>query len=117
MGIDWDLFAIPKGTLRVQRKQRRRIDDAEAEKECREATWKLWGRKCNIPGCREIAVHQHHIVYRSKSKALKYDPWNRAPLCQAHHELEHGGKITIHPRHADGELIGTGDRKWLEFKL
>lgn len=117
MGIDYSQFAHPKGTLRIEAKKRKKLDDADAERECREEVWRLWGRKCNIPGCKDIAVHQHHIVYRSRSRRLKFDPWNRAPLCQTHHELEHGGKIQIHPRKEDGELIVTGDRKWLAFKL
>jgi hypothetical protein len=120
VGIDFEGFAFPKaekGELRVERKRSKRLTEEEAEKACRDAVWRLYGRKCNIPGCKEPAVHQHHIVYRSRSRALKYQPENRAPLCQAHHELEHAGKITIHPRTADGELIVTGEARYLRFKL
>jgi 5-methylcytosine-specific restriction endonuclease McrA len=117
MAIDYSLFAIPKGTPRVIEKRQKRLSNEQAEDECREEVWRLYGRKCAIPGCREKAVHQHHIIYRSKSRRLKYEPTNRAPLCEAHHKLEHAGKITIHPRTEDGELIVTGDRKYLAFKL
>lgn len=117
MGIDYSGFAFPKGTLRVEAKRAKRLDSETAERECREEVWKRYGRKCTVPGCKEPAVHQHHIVYRSRSKALKYAPENRAPICQTHHDLVHAGKITIHPRTADGELIVTGDKKYLEFKL
>jgi hypothetical protein len=117
MGIDYSLLAIPKGQTGVEGRRERRLDNDKLEKACREEVWRRYGRKCSIPGCRERAVHQHHIVYRSKSKRLKYSPENRAPLCQTHHDLEHAGKITIHPRTADGELIITGDRRFLEFKL
>lgn len=120
MGIDYTGFAIPKvkeGDLRVERKRDKRLSGEQAERECREEVIRRYGRKCAIPGCREQAVHHHHIVYRSQSKRLKYAPENIAPLCQAHHELEHAGKITIHPRTAEGELIVTGDRKYLAFKL
>lgn len=117
MGIDYSVFAIPKGKPGVEVRREKRLTGEAAERECREEVWRRYGRTCNIPGCREKAVHQHHIVYRSKSRRLKYAPENRAPLCQAHHDLEHAGKITIHPRTADGELIVTGDRQYLEFKL
>lgn len=124
MGIDYEVFravgGIPKtrdGKARVEEKRDKRLSAEDAERKCRAEVWARYGRTCNIPGCREKAVHQHHIVYRSKSRRLKYAPENRAPLCQAHHDLEHAGKITIHPRTADGELIVTGERKYLAFKL
>lgn len=119
MGIDYSVLAHPKnaGQLGVEVKRTKRLTNEEKERECREEVWRRYGRKCNVPGCKEPAIHQHHIVYRSQSKRLKYAPENRAPLCQAHHDLEHGGKITIHPRTADGELIVTGDKKYLKFKL
>ena len=120
MGIDYDALgpgSIPKCAPGVVTRRAKRLTNEDAEEACRKEVWKLYGHKCNIPGCRERAVHQHHIVYRSRSRRLKYEPTNRAPLCQAHHDLEHAGKITIHPRTADGELIVTGERKYLEFKL
>jgi len=117
MGIDTSGFAFPKGTTRVEEKRASRLTDDAAERVCRMEVWRRYGRKCCVPGCKEPAVHQHHIVYRSRSRRLKYEPSNRAPICQAHHDLEHAGKITIHPRTADGELIITGERKYLEFKL
>lgn len=117
MSIDYSELAHPKGPIRVERKRAERLSNEDAEKQCRAEVWRRYGRKCNVPGCKEPAVHQHHIVYRSKSRLLKYAPENRAPLCQAHHDLEHGGKITIHPRTADGELIVIGERKYLVFKL
>lgn len=111
-------FAFPKAKkLIVEEKREKRLSNEDREEQCRKEVWRLYGRKCAVPGCKEQAVHQHHIVYRSKSKRLKYEPTNRAPLCRAHHELEHAGKITIHPRTADGELLITGERKYLEFKL
>jgi 5-methylcytosine-specific restriction endonuclease McrA len=103
--------------LRVEEKRDRRLTNEEKERKCRDAVWRLYGRKCTVPGCKEGAVHQHHIVFRSRSVRLKYEPTNRAPICQAHHDLVHGGKIQIHPRTADGELLVTGERKYLEFKL
>lgn len=118
MGIDTSALAFPKATkLRVEERRDRRLSNTEREKACRDEVWRRYGRKCNVPGCKEPAVHQHHIIYRSQSKKLKFDPQNRAPLCRAHHDLVHAGKITIHPRTADGELLVTGERKYLAFKL
>jgi 5-methylcytosine-specific restriction endonuclease McrA len=117
MGIDFSQFAFPKGKLRVEEKRETRITNESKEDVCRAEVWKRYGRKCCVPGCKEPSVHQHHIVYRSRSVKLKYDPTNRAPICQTHHDLQHAGKITIHPRTADGELLVTGDAKYLRFKL
>lgn len=118
MGMDTSMLAYPKTQkLRVEERRDRRLTSTQREKLCRDEVWRLYGRKCNVPGCRESATQQHHIVYRSRSIRLKYEPTNRAPICQAHHDLVHGGKITIHPRTADGELIVTGERKYLAFTL
>ncbi len=120
MAIDYSGLAFPKGTngkVRVEVKREKRLSGDAAEEACRAEVWKRYGRKCVVPGCKEWAVHQHHIVYRSRSKKLKYAPENRCPLCQAHHDLEHAGKITIHPRKADGELVITGAKRYLAFKL
>ncbi len=115
--MDTSLLMFPKPEPRVIRKRQIRLDGEAAERECRAEVWRRYGRKCNAPGCREWATEQHHIVYRSRSRTLKYAPWNRAPLCSAHHDLEHAGKITIHPRTRSGELIVTGKREYLAFKL
>lgn len=119
MGIDTSGFAFPKngGKLRVEVKRDKRLTNEERERACRAAVWAKYGKKCGIPGCKESALEQHHIIHRSQSKRLKYAPENRVPICRAHHDLEHGGKITIHPRTADGELIVTGDKKYLKFTL
>ncbi len=117
MGIDTSGLKFPKGKIRVEVSRERRLSDAEAERICRAKVWRLYGRKCSVPGCKEPGLDQHHIIRRSQSKRLKYAPENRAPICRAHHDLEGAGKITIHPRTADGELIVTGEKKYLAFKL
>jgi predicted restriction endonuclease len=117
MGIDTSMLKYGKPAPRVVEKRQKRLTAAERERECREEVWRLYGRHCCVPGCREKATEQHHIVYRSRSIRLKYEPTNRAPLCGAHHQLLHAGKITIEPRNAGGILIIRGERKYLEFKL
>lgn len=117
MDMTLDGLGFPKDKLRVEVKREKRLSNAELERDCRAEVRRLYGWKCSIPGCKELALDQHHVIHRSQSKRLKYEPTNRAPICRAHHDLEHAGKITIHPRTADGELIVTGDKKYLSFKL
>lgn len=120
MGIDYSVFKYaksPSGKIRVEAKREKRLDGEAAERACRAEVWRRYGRKCCVPGCKEPAVHQHHIVYRSKSRRLKTEPSNRAPICQAHHDLLHAGKITIHPRDEQGELKVTGPKELLKFRL
>lgn len=116
MAIDYSGFAIPKGTPRVLERRTKRLSDAEAERECRKQVKALYGSKCVIPGCREPGIHLHHVVYRSKSRRLKYEPTNRRPVCAGHHALIHAG--TIHLRFDEqSELIVEGPKDILSFKL
>ena len=115
MGIDYSVFAHPKGTLRVEAKREKRLTNEDQERICRAAVWRLYGRKCVVPGCKEPG-QQHHLIKRSQSKRLKYEPTNRRPVCQTHHDLIHGGKITLTVA-ADGELLVTGEAKYLRFRL
>lgn len=120
MAIDYDALAaaggIGKGELRAERKRRKRLDDDTLEAEARKAVRARDGSRCAVPGCREHGAHLHHIVYRSKSRALRWAIGNLCFLCVAHHQLEHAGKITL-SGNADEELIVTGDKRYLEFKL
>lgn len=116
MGISYDGFAFPKGALRVEQKRVKRLTDDELEREARRAVRARDGVRCSVPGCRERGVELHHIIRRSRSKGKRWDVLNLCYLCRAHHELEHGGKIHI-ARKPDGELIVTGARQYLEFKL
>lgn len=104
-----------KGALLVEEKRAKRLTNAERERDCKKEVTRLYGRKCCVPGCREMGLDDHHVIHKSQSKRLKYEPTNRRPICRAHHDLEHGGKIQISMK--DGELIVTGERKYLEFRL
>jgi 5-methylcytosine-specific restriction endonuclease McrA len=117
VGIDTSGFAFPKGALRVEVKREKRLTLGELERRARVAVRLRDGFKCVVPGCKDEGIHLHHIVYRSRSKALKWAVHNLCYLCVAHHDLEHAGKITIHPRTAEGELIVTGEKKYLAFRL
>lgn len=120
MAIDTTDLAFPKapkGELRVEVKRTKRLSLAALEKEARAEARRRYGWHCAVPGCKESGVHLHHIVYRSQSKRKRWQVENLVPLCTAHHELEHAGKITIHPRTADGELLITGETQYLKFKL
>ena len=108
-------LAFPKGALRVEVKREKRLTNAERERDCKKEVTRLYGRKCCVPGCKEMGLDDHHVIHRSQSKRLKYAPENRRPICRAHHDLEHGGKIQIALK--DVELIVTGERKYIAFKL
>ena len=116
MGIDYNGLAFPKGQLRVERKRQKRLSDEEQEREARKAVRSRDGARCAVPGCREPGSELHHIVRRSRSRAKRWDVANLVYVCNVHHRLEHAGKITI-ARKDDGELIVTGERKYLEFRL
>lgn len=107
---------IPKPESRAFTKKRRDKLDAKDERAAREIVRKRDHGRCRIPGCTERAVHLHHIVYRSKSKRLRWLPANLVSLCQSHHQLEHSGDITI-SGNADDEIIVTGDVDKLRFRL
>lgn len=117
MGVDYSQLAFPKnaGKLRVEVQREKRLTNEEKERNCRAEVWRLYGHKCHVPGCREKG-QQHHLIYRSQSRRLKYEPTNRRPVCQVHHDLIHGGKITV-TFQPDGEVIFTGDKRYLSFKL
>jgi 5-methylcytosine-specific restriction endonuclease McrA len=116
MAIDYSRSAIPKGEPRVVTKARKQKQDAKAERAAREIVRKRDGGKCRIPGCFERATELHHIVYRSRSKGLKWAPANLVSLCGDHHRLEHAGVISIRGN-ADEEIEITGDVNRLRFRL
>jgi 5-methylcytosine-specific restriction endonuclease McrA len=116
MGIDYSSLKFGKGDLRIERKRDKRLSDEELEREARKAVRQRDGARCSVPGCREPGSDLHHLVRRSRSRERRWLPENLVFLCRAHHQLEHAGKIHI-ARKDDGELIVTGDRKWLAFKL
>jgi hypothetical protein len=51
--------------------------------------------RCQVPGCAEPGPHLHHIIYRSHSRALLWEPSNLLSLCAAHHALVHAGVLHI----------------------
>jgi 5-methylcytosine-specific restriction endonuclease McrA len=116
MGIDMTGFAFPKGKLRVEAKREKRLTDESLEAQARRAVRRRDGKRCTVPGCRDDGIHLHHIVYRSRSKKLRWATSNLCYLCRAHHELEHAGRITIRGD-ADVHLEILGDKKDLAFKL
>lgn len=117
MGINYEGFAFPKGALRIDEARAKRLDEERQERACRALVDARDHYKCRIPGCKEKSVReQHHLIYMSKSKRLKFSPDNRVSLCRAHHQLLHAGRITI-TREPDGELIVKGAAKDLRFRL
>ena len=108
--------AIAKPEPRCVAKRRAQKDDAKDERGARAAVRSRDQGRCRIPNCHERSVHLHHIVYRSKSKRLRWRTENLVSLCADHHALEHAGVITI-SGNADEEIIVTGDVDRLRFRL
>lgn len=106
----------PKPEIGAVTRRVRDLQDAKAERLCRDVVKKRDGNRCRIPRCRRYGKHLHHIVYRSKSKGLRWATSNTCLLCVDHHRLEHAGEITIRGN-ADGRLIITGDVDRLNFRL
>lgn len=116
MAIDYSGFSIPKPEPRRVTKKRQQLLDARNERACREIVRGRDKGRCRIPNCHNRAEHVHHVVYRSHSKARRWDPRNVASLCADHHALVHAGVIQI-SGNADDELIITGDVDRLRFRL
>lgn len=109
-------LAHPKPEPRVLTQKRREKMEQRNERACRQIVWKRDNGHCRIPNCHERDCEMHHIIYRSKSSRLKWDPANNCLLCREHHQLRHAGKINIRGN-ADEELIITGDVDLLRFCL
>lgn len=119
MGIDMSPesgLTYAKPELSLKAKKRREKIDAQNERAAREIVRKRDLGTCRIPGCRERGEHLHHIVFRSRSRGLRWNPKNLCLLCADHHALIHAGIITI-AGNADDELIITGDVDRLRFRL
>lgn len=99
---------IPKPEIRAVTWKRRDKRDAQAERACRKVVKRRDDNRCVVPRCRAYGRHMHHIVYRSKSKGLRWATSNNCLLCTDHHRLEHAGAITIRGN-ADGRLVITGE--------
>lgn len=107
-------IGFPKPEPRVYAKRAQRLKGEEQERECREAVRKRDKGRCRVPGCKEKGTALHHITFRSRGG--RWTSGNITSLCQAHHALVHAHKITI-SGDADDELIITGDKKDLAFRL
>lgn len=116
MAIDYSVFRYAKPEPRIVTKKRQQKVDARDERACREIVRARDKGRCRIPNCHNRSEHLHHIVYRSKSRGLRWDPRNLASLCADHHALVHAGMIQI-SGNADEEIIVTGDVNLLRFRL
>lgn len=101
---------IPKPPPRVVDRIRYKRELAAQERACRKAVKARDKGRCRVPGCRDRAVHLHHIVYRSKQGT--WTTGNIASLCAKHHSYEHAHLIAI-TGNADKRLKVTGDRKYI----
>jgi 5-methylcytosine-specific restriction endonuclease McrA len=62
--------------------------------------------RCQVPGCAEAGLHLHHIIYRSHSRALQWEPSNLLSLCPTHHALVHAGALHIAGDARDPTITG-----------
>jgi 5-methylcytosine-specific restriction endonuclease McrA len=67
------------------------MTEAEARASCKRRD----RDRCCVPGCAEHGHHLHHIIYRSHSHALLWEPSNLLTLCASHHALVHAGVLHI----------------------
>lgn len=114
MAIDYSVFAIPKGTPRIVDRIAKKRDLEQRERDCRKAVKARDKGRCVVPGCKEASKHLHHIIYRSRGG--KWRTENICSLCVTHHQMVHAALIQI-SGNADEELIITGDKERLKFKL
>ncbi len=100
---DRTIFAFPKGTPRIVDRLERTRDDAAEERRVKAEVRARDGGRCQVPGCKSGRVEVHHIVKRSRSKALKFEASNLVCLCagpgsRQHHQLADAGLITFSGR-------------------
>lgn len=108
------MIGFPKPEPRVYAKKAKKLDLLSQERICRDVVRKRDKGRCVVPDCKKRAQHMHHITYRSRGG--KWRSANICSLCPSHHSLVHAGRIHI-SGNADDELIITGDRKDLAFRL
>ncbi len=120
MAIDYSVFkdvgGICKPEPRVITKKRQEKLDQRNERSCREIVRARDKGRCRVPNCNNRDCEMHHVVPRSRSSKLKWEPANNCLLCKDHHRLRHAGKIQI-TGNADEELIITGDLDCLKFRI
>ncbi len=94
---------FPKSRPRVLDRIDKTRHDAETEKRVKAEVRARDGGRCQVPGCKSMKVDVHHIVKRSRSKALKFEASNLVCLCagpgtKQHHQLADAGLITFNGR-------------------
>ena len=108
MAIDYSILPLSKGTPRVIDRIQKKRDLEKQMRDCRRAVKARDHGRCVIAGCRQSAVHLHHIVYRSRGG--KYHTANCCSLCVTHHQMVHAALIQI-TGNADKRLTITGKTK------
>jgi 5-methylcytosine-specific restriction endonuclease McrA len=116
LGDYYRLAAIPKPEPHVVTKTRRQKQSTKDERACRYVVRVRDKGRCRIPNCNGRDVEMHHIIPRSRSSRLKWQPSNNVLLCRDHHRLRHAGVIQI-SGDGDGEIVVTGDVDRLRFRL
>lgn len=108
------MTGFPKPQPRVLTRIKDKRDLAALERACRIAVRARDKGKCQVPGCKDRAVHLHHIRYRSRGG--RWVTNNIVSLCVEHHQCIHAGLLRVEGN-ADVHLDFHGSRKLLEFGL
>ena len=88
-------LAFPKDPPRVVSKRKAKHLEQMLETQTRIQVRLRDGYKCRVPTCKRSGTHLHHIVYRSKSKVLRWALNNLLYLCPEHHGLVHAKALKI----------------------
>lgn len=75
-------FRFPKPTPRVIERRTREKQEQQHERACRYIVRVRDKGRCRIPNCNNRDVEMHHIVPRSRSSRLKWQPSNNCLLCK-----------------------------------
>ena len=105
-------LAFPKALHGRAVKKQKAKEDAAAERKARLAVRKRDKGVCRVPTCGQKAQHLHHVVYRSKSRGLRWRTENLVSLCADCHALVHAGRMRI-SGNADRTLVMS----WPEQRL
>ncbi len=84
---------FPKGVPRSVVKLKQRRDAKAVEVTVRRKVNNRDKHRCFWTGCREVAFHKHHKVYRSRGG--KWETENIVSGCAQHHRWVHDGLIRL----------------------
>ena len=122
MAIDYSGFAFPKSAPRALAKADKAAADAKALRECYKAVDLRDRRTCRATG-RPLMVgavdprmrlERHHLVKRSRDKALVSDPSNVVTVAADIHQLLEAHALEVEGVDANGRLVFHWNRRMVK---